>query len=163
MVNLPEHGLNIWQNRLYSGLQWKFGSTVLIIHHCTLGLDECSLVSLIMANKSVFFLLFSTIHRNLQWVTCLFSVLFRPLTLLDKARDNLWIFLFVGSAMWRKWHSRPREMVSKKVVYISLKWPVPRSELPYVAIWKSWEMMQLNIKGSVCVCVCFWYHVFMVA
>ena len=46
--------------------------------------------------------------------------------------------------------SRSGEMICKKVVYIALKWPVPRRELPYVAIWKSWEMMPSDIKASVC-------------
>lgn len=59
--------------------------------------------------------------------------------------------------------SRSGEMICKKVVYIALKWPVPRRELPYVAIWKSWEMMPSDIKASVCafvrcvvVLMCLW-------
>ena len=77
-----------------------------------------------------------------------------------------WIKLWIISEFSSSWDqpcggngiSRSGEMVCRKVVYIALKWPVPRSELPYVAIWKSWEMMLLDIKGSVCAsfCVCVW-------
>lgn len=40
------------------------------------------------------------------------------------------------------------ETACQEVVYVSLKWPPPRSGLPYVAVRKSAEMMRPDIKGG---------------
>lgn len=129
------------------------------------GLEEYSLVYLITPNKSALFYQHDKgrLARRLTWRVLGCSDLW-PYWM------RLWLICEFSASWNQPWCagngiSRSGEMVCKKVVYIALKWPMPRSELPYVAIWKSWEIMLLNIKASVCVSVCeeLWYCVFMAA
>lgn len=132
------------------------------------GLEEYSLVYLITPNKSALFYQHGKGRsaRRLTWRVLGCSDLW-------PYRRRIWLICEFSASWNQPWCagngiSQSGEMVCKKVVYIALKWPMPRSELPYVAIWKSWEIMLLNIKASVCVSVwvyvrscgivCLWQH-----
>lgn len=117
--------------------------------NCKLGLKESRLVHLIMPNKSPFLLAVCKCQLTCHALSCfdLWPYWITPWIICDFPSSY-------NQPCGRNGISWSREMACTKVVYIALKWPMPRSELPYVAIWKSLEMMLLKIKGGVCAFVC---------